>query len=100
MSKYSKVKRKETSPLTLQQFFIGNLEPTRRQTITEGIPTWLVFVAYLAYLRSIRPQPPSEINVLRSLIIVTGLVLVVVALVAAGAPDEVSQVIKHWPIIP
>ncbi len=66
----------------------------------EHIPTWLVFLAYLAYLRAMRPQPPTEVVVLRTLIIIVGLVLVVVALVAAGSPEMAAKVIQHWPIIP
>ncbi len=67
---------------------------------TEHIPTWLVFLAYLAYLRAMRPQSPTEVVVLRTLIIIVGLVLVVVAFVAAGSPETAAKVIQHWPIIP
>lgn len=64
------------------------------------VPTWLVFLAYLAYLRATRPQQARETGVLRSLIIVVGLVLVVVALVAAGSPENVGAALRNWPMIP
>lgn len=66
----------------------------------ERMPTWLVFIVYLAYLRAIQPQRIPEVTVMRTLIIVVGLVLTVVALVAAGAPNTVVDIIKHWPLIP
>lgn len=71
---------------------------TKQQS--ERMPTWLVFMAYLAYLRAMQPQRTPEVAVLRTFIIVVGLVLTVVALVAAGAPNMVVDAIKHWPLIP
>ena len=73
--------------------------PLMRQQ-SERMPTWLVFMVYLAYLRAMQPERTPEVAVLRTLIIVVGLVLTVVALVAAGAPSTVVDIIKHWPLIP
>lgn len=63
-------------------------------------PHWLIFLAYLAYLRAMRPQSTPEVSALRMLIVITGLVLVTVALVVAGAPDKVGEVVHNWPILP
>jgi hypothetical protein len=84
------------------RFVLWLLICNRRESRSEPerIPTWLVFLAYLAYLRAMRPQQPPEARVLHSLIVVIGLVLVVVALVAAGAPENVGEAIQNWPIIP
>lgn len=66
----------------------------------DDTPKWLVFLAYLAYLRAMRPQEAPEPGTLRLLIVVVGLILVVVALVAAGAPEQVAAVLHNWPVIP
>jgi hypothetical protein len=68
--------------------------------LPETLPHWLVFLAYLTYLRAMRPQEPPETKTLCLLITVVGLVLVVIALVAGGAPEQVSAVLHNWPIIP
>jgi drug/metabolite transporter (DMT)-like permease len=77
---------------------IERIEGKRSQPA--DIPRWLVFLAYLAYLRAMRPHPPAEATVLRLLGVIVGLVLVVVALVAAGAPDQVAEALKAWPMVP
>ena len=80
----------------------------------DHVEHWLAFLAYLAYLflvyRSMHPtrsEPPYEmrglgrlIGALRLLIATAGMVLIVVALVAAAAPEEVVKVISQWPILP
>jgi hypothetical protein len=80
----------------------------------DHVEHWLTFLAYLAYLffvyRSMQPmrsEPPYEmrglgrlIGALRLLIAIAGMVLIVVALVAAAAPEEVVKVISQWPILP
>jgi hypothetical protein len=68
----------------------------RQNTQPERTPTWLVLLAYFAYLRAMRPQQPPEIKTLRWLI----LAFIVMALVSAGAPEKVVEVIRHWSIIP
>jgi hypothetical protein len=70
----------------------------RRQT--EQFPTLPALLAYFAYLNATKPQCSPDVTVSRTLIIVVGLVLVVVALVAVGSPNAVVDVIKHWPLIP
>lgn len=67
---------------------------------SEHIPKWLVFLAYLAYLIAMRPQKSPEIGTLRTLIVIVGLVLSIVALVVAGTPEIVKDVIAHWPVMP
>jgi hypothetical protein len=47
-----------------------------------------------------RLHPPAEATVLRLPVVIVGLVLVVVALVAAGAPDQVAEALKVWPVVP
>jgi hypothetical protein len=79
--------------------FKHHRNPLTKQQL-ERMPTWLVFMIYLTYLRAIQPQRTPEVAVIRTLIIVVGLVLTVVALVAAGAPNTVVDIIKHWPLIP
>ena len=64
------------------------------------LPPWMIFLLYLAWLRAMRPQPPVTATVLRTLIIAVALVLVVVALVAAGAPEVVADVMQQWPLTP
>jgi hypothetical protein len=66
---------------------------------SEPMPAWLILIAYLAYLRAMQPQRPTEVIVLRTLILVVGFVLTVVAVVAAGAPEVVIDILKHWPVI-
>lgn len=80
----------------------------------DHVEHWLAFLAYLAYLflvyRSMQPtrsEPPYEmrglgrlIGALRLQITIVGLVLIVVALVAAAAPEEVVKVVSQWPILP
>ena len=60
----------------------------------------LMFLAYVAYLRAMRLQFSPETKVLRTLIVVVGLVLTVVALVVAGKPNMVPEVLKYLPSIP
>jgi len=67
---------------------------------TGQISAWMLLLAYLAYLQASRPQRATEAEVLRTLIVVVGLVLCVVALVAARAPDVATELVKHWPIVP
>ena len=66
----------------------------------ERVSPWLQFLAYLVVIRALRERPTTEQAVLRILIIVVGLVLIVVALCAAGAPEVVEQVVQHWPLTP
>ncbi len=47
-----------------------------------------------------RIRPPTEESVLRLLIVVVGMVLIVLALVAVGAADQVGEVLRDWPVIP
>jgi len=66
----------------------------------EGPPWWVVVLAYLAYLRSMRPvrsARSSEAWVLIWLIVISGLVLAVLALVVGGAPGEVVDLVRSWP---
>jgi hypothetical protein len=63
-------------------------------------PHWLILIAYLAYLRAMRPRPIPETSALRILILTTGLVLVILALVIAGAPEQVAGVVANWPFLP
>ena len=67
---------------------------------SEAKPNWLALIAYLATLRATQPRPQTEAIVLRTLIIVVGIVLTVTALAAAGAPEVVAEVLQHWPLIP
>jgi hypothetical protein len=81
---------------------------------SDNTPAWLVFLAYLAYLyavsratRPTKPQFPYDvtglgqlISALRLFVVIVGLVLIVVALVAVGASEEVVEVVSQWPIIP
>ena len=60
---------------------------------------WLMLFAYLAYLRTVRAQQNPE-RVLLRLISIVGIVLGIVALVVAGAPEKVSELIRLWPIMP
>jgi len=57
-----------------------------------------LLLAYLEHLRVPRQSSQLEINTLRLLIVVIGLVLVVVALVSAGSADQVADVLRHWPL--
>lgn len=66
----------------------------------QPLPNWMLFLLYLAWLRATRPQPHPSVTVLHTLIIAVALVLTVVALVAAGAPEAVVEMMKHWPIAP
>lgn len=66
----------------------------------EPMPRWLLFLAYLAWLRAMRRERSTPERVLRTLIITVGLVLVVVALGAAGAPEVVADVLQNWPLLP
>ncbi len=65
----------------------------------ERVPSWLILIAYLAYLRAMQPQRPTEVTVLRTLLLVVGLVLTVVALVTAGAPELVVEMLQQWPAL-
>ena len=66
----------------------------------EQVSPWLQFLTYLVLVRALRDRPTTDQVVLRTLIVVIGLVLVVVALCAAGAPEVVVQVLQHWPLTP
>ena len=66
----------------------------------ERVSPWMQFLAYLVLVRALRDRPATEQVVLRTLIVVVGLVLIVVALCAAGAPEVVGPVLQHWPLIP
>ena len=66
---------------------------------SEGASHWLAFLAYLAYLRSVRPPPSSEVVALRLLIVVVGLVLVALMLVVVGRPELVDEVLRRWPAL-
>ena len=72
----------------------------RSDSPRERVSPWLQFLAYLVMVRALRDHPSTEQAVLRTLIVVVGLVLVVVALCAAGAPEVVGQVLQHWPLTP
>jgi hypothetical protein len=61
------------------------------------VPLWLICLMYLAYLQTVLSQRQPETATLQMLIIVVGLVLVVTALVAVGAPELVPTVISNWP---
>ena len=64
---------------------------------------WLDLLAYLAYLRYLqatRSQPPANVQISHVLIVAMALVLTVVALVAAGAPQYVVDILKYWPLHP
>lgn len=64
------------------------------------MPHWMVLLAYLAYLYTVRPQEPPIVVILRTLIVVMGLAAVVAILAAAGMPDVIPWVLRHWPFIP
>jgi|SRR5581483_1955355 len=67
---------------------------------TDRMPIWLLFLAYLAYLRATQPQRPPELALLRTLILATMLILIVVALVVAGDPKTIPDVLQHLHLIP
>jgi hypothetical protein len=50
--------------------------------------------------RMTRPQPTTTERVLLRLIVVVGIVLAIAALVAIGAPEEVANLLRLWPIKP
>lgn len=75
-------------------------EKSEQKSAPQQMPNWMLFLLYLAWLRATRPQPQSSVTVLTTLIIAVALVLTVVALVAAGAPEAVAEVLKHWPVLP
>ena len=59
----------------------------------------LLLIEYLFYqMTKHEPTPPRE-TTLRLLIIVAGLVLIVMAMVAGGAANEIDEVIKHLPFL-
>ncbi len=74
--------------------------PRRSQTEPGAMPHWMLFLAYLAYLRAMRSPRSLDTALWRTLIAVIGLLLVVVTLVIAGDPQLISDVIRHWPLIP
>lgn len=76
----------------------GDQDPSVKSESTMNSLT--LFLAYLAYLKAIRPSPPPEVSALRLLIVVTGLLLIVIALVAAGAADQIGSALTNWPIMP
>ena len=84
----------------------GLLSGAPAQPAEANLALGLRFLGLLeVFIRTIFRKPPSkppspEFGVLRLLIIVVGLVLVVVALVAAGAPGLVPEVFKSWPFMP
>ncbi len=61
---------------------------------------WLAFLAYLAYLSTIRPESKAKSALPPSIWALALLVLVIVVLVAAGASDQIGEVVRYWPIIP
>src|SRR4051812_3776908 len=61
---------------------------------------WQELIILTILWRVMQPPPAADIRVIRALIISVSLMLVVVALVAVGAPQVVSQVLAHWPLIP
>jgi len=61
---------------------------------------WVALLAYLAFLRAMKPQQNPSVRVLLWLIAVVGAVLGIVALVAAGAPDKVGELVRFWPFAP
>lgn len=69
------------------------------KTSTTG-PSLLEFLAFLVYLRSVRPSEPHLTKVLLTLILVVGMVLVVLALVVIGKPEYVSEALQHLPVVP
>jgi hypothetical protein len=83
-------------------------EPSTQRSLTNrerlyGVSEkdWLAFLAYLAYLSAMQPQPKAKSDALPPPIwALVSLVLVIVVLVAAGASDQISEVVRHWPIIP
>lgn len=72
----------------------------RKESEPGPMPHWMMFLLYLAWLRAVHPQPHISVTVLATLIISVALVLTVVALVAAGAPEMVAETLKNWPIAP
>lgn len=86
-----------------------NNELMAKVEVDEGITNQLPHlpdkvVVWLAYLALRSPpmvsRPPTEESVLRLLIVVVGMVLIVLALVAVGAADQVGEVLRDWPVIP
>ncbi len=64
-------------------------------------PNWfdlLAMLVILRYLQCTQPQQSANAQISRLLIIAVALVLTVVALVAAGTPQYVVEVLKYWPL--
>ena len=76
---------------------MGGSSAANQPCKADGLPSVL---AFFAYLWTTRQLPPPEVSTIRLLIIAVAMVLVVVALVAVGAPDQVSNTLAHWPLIP
>lgn len=80
------------------------LGPGHRQRLGTGGPahplTGLEFLAYLLYLRAMRPAPSTDQRVVYALISITGLILLTFLLLVAGAPDLAASVVRHWPFLP
>jgi hypothetical protein len=65
---------------------------------------FLSFLAYLAWLttyrRLSRPPLSTTDRVLICLITSVGIVLGILALVTVGTPEQVSEFLKNWPVLP
>lgn len=65
-----------------------------------AFPQWMQMLAFWLYVRAMRPPLEKEIALLRTLIVVTILLLVILALIAVGASDVIADVLKAWPTLP
>lgn len=79
---------------------IACVKSKKKSNNDSDIPPWLVFLAYLAYLRSMKPVQSPENKTLRLLIAMVGFVLVAITLAIMGSPEKVSDLLQHWPFIP
>ena len=61
---------------------------------------WRDLLMFWLFVRAMRPPLEQEVKLLRTLVVVTMLLLVVLSLVAVGATDVIAEVLKAWPSVP
>ena len=59
----------------------------------DRMPTWLIFLTYLAYLRAIQPPRFPGLTVF-------ALIVIVLALVASGNASIIPSILQHLHLLP
>ncbi|MCA9994688.1 MAG: hypothetical protein KDE56_03005 [Anaerolineales bacterium] len=73
-----------------QQLIIIVHQPAKRPLL----PTWMQFILLLAQLWINRPEPPPQVRIWRTTLIVAGTILIVAILTAADMPHLIPNILR------